>query len=294
MSIKSMTGFARFETRLQDSSWQCEIKSVNGRNMDLRVRLPDGYEFLDSPVRAELAKHIRRGSVAVTITRMREGGDAIEINQSLMQQILALKQQLGSVVDIAPPKLEQLLALPGMMRAATPAMPDDNSAIVADIIKNLVVPCLAELDRMRAAEGLYLTNLFQSHLQSIGQLIDRAESRLAPQMDAMKKRIGDQLAAVSAAAGKVDESRIAQELALLAIKVDVREELDRLKSHIQSGAGLLRSTDAAGRKLDFLAQEFNREANTLCAKSADSELTQIGLELKNVIDQFREQVQNIE
>ena len=293
MTIKSMTGFARATVQWQGAEWQCEIKSVNGRNLDLRLRLPDGCDFLEPLIREQIPKSIRRGAVMVTVSIA--GGEAknISINADFLARVADMRKTADGRFDPAPMRFEQVLAIPGMVefQSAAPKI-DPNDA--PEIFRQLIAPAIHQLDQSRAKEGGNLHGILSAHIDAIARNTDQAGARIAPQAEAMKSRIRDQLTAVMAHNAAIDEQRMTQELAMQAIKVDVREEIDRLRSHIQSARDLLSGGDAVGRRLDFLAQEFNREANTLCAKSADITLGKIGLELKNIIDQFREQVQNIE
>lgn len=293
MPIKSMTGFARCEAKLRETDWLCEIKSVNGRNLDLRLRLPEGCDFLESMLRQEISKIIRRGSVSLTLSMQKNRNNNVEINSELLNRLVDLKKTLGASFDQGAMRFEQLLSIPGVLSYQTPGN-EDAQAQAQEIWQKLIQPCLDGMEKSRAKEGDYLKSILLKHLDAIAALVKKAEARIAPQAEGMKKKLHDQLAAVSGGKIAVDEQRVAQELAILAIKADVREELDRLHSHIQAAQDTLKIDEAIGRRLDFLAQEFNREANTLCAKSSDIDLTKIGLELKNIIDQFREQVQNIE
>lgn len=292
MTVKSMTGFARHIVQWQGAQWQCEIRSVNGRNMDLRLRLPDGCDFLEPLMRQEAVKTIRRGSVNLAVSLAGNKTDNVEINQDLLQKMVELRAQIGAGFDNAPMRFEQILAVPGIVQFSS-ATNSIDPAQAQELYDSVVAPALRQLDTARIAEGANLQKLLSAQLDEIQQLTHKAESRIAPQAGAMAARLKEQLAAIGKSVA-VDEQRIAQELAVMAIKADVREELDRLQSHIKATRELLASKDVSGRKLDFLCQEFNREANTLCSKSADIELTQIGLQLKNIIDQLREQAQNIE
>jgi uncharacterized protein (TIGR00255 family) len=288
--MKSMTGFARAQWQDQDTEWQIEIKAVNGRNLDLRLRLPDGHDVLDSPVRQYLGAQIRRGSVNVAITTQRKGGTDWALNTALLERLTTMRQELIGKIDPALPSLAQLLAIPGMVSVKAAAGVDEN--LPARLMAHLLEPATSQFNAHRTAEGEQLLRLCLQHVQQIEILLGQAEARLPAQAEAMQQKLHQQLQQLPNVT--VDPARLAQELALLLLKADVREELDRLRAHVLAAKKLCAEADAVGRKLDFLAQEFNREANTLCAKSADIELTQIGLGLKNAIDQLREQVQNIE
>jgi uncharacterized protein (TIGR00255 family) len=289
--MHSMTGFARTVWQNQDSQWQAEIKAVNGRNLDLRLRVPEGMEWLDYKLRQTLPQHIKRGSLQLTISVQRQNPSPLQLQPEFFRYFQKLRQELATDIDCAPPKLEAVLAIPGMLGATTAATAPDES-FWDTIWAGLIVVAVRQLNAMRQAEGKKLQQLCQQHLDSIKTHLATAESRQEPQSHAMQQRLQQQLAALGTAA--IEPQRLAQELAMILVKIDVREELDRISAHIQAMEKLLQSPDPIGRNLDFLLQEFNREANTLCAKSADMPLTQAGLGLKNAIDQLREQAQNIE
>lgn len=289
--MHSMTGFARTVWQNQDSQWQAEIKAVNGRNLDLRLRVPEGMEWLDYKLRQTLPQHIKRGSVQLTITAQSQTQSRLRLQDDFFRYFQKLRQELATDIDCAPPKLEAVLAIPGMLGATTAATAP-NESFFPEIWNHLLLPLLRDFNVLRRAEGEKLAALCQQHLQSIQSHLAQAESRLAPQAATMREKLAQQLSALSTAA--IEPQRLAQELAMILVKIDVREELDRISAHIQAMEKLLTNSEPIGRNLDFLLQEFNREANTLCAKSADMTLTQAGLGLKNAIDQLREQAQNIE
>lgn len=290
MTIKSMTGFARTMVQWQGAAWQCEIKSVNGRNLDLRFRLPEGYDLLEPLLRQEVPKIIRRGTVNMNIAALSGKSDNVDINEALLHRFMELQQKMKNNFENVGMRFEQVLSIPGIVQSKPPADIPENAG--AELWKSLILPAIQQLDQARASEGKALSAIMAGQIDAIAKLTAHAETRLVPQAAAMQARLKEQLANLTKGVN-IDEQRVNQELALLVIKADVREELDRLKAHINAAKELL-SGDGMGRKFDFLCQEFNREANTLCSKSADIELTQIGLELKNTIDQLREQVQNIE
>lgn len=286
-----MTGFARGQWVHQDTQWQMEIKAVNGRNLDLRLRLPDGYDALDGKLRQAISANIKRGSVTVAVTQQRDAAPVITINHDLLAQIQALGPALHGRIHADLPRLEGLLTIPGMVQVknAVATMPEN---FVDEFMAGLALPTLNLFNTQRDNEGAHLRQICTQHIAQIQDDVTRAEALLPTQQAAMQQKLTQQLQQLPSVA--VEPARVAQELALLLLKADVREELDRLRAHIAAAQKLLGATEPVGRQLDFLAQEFNREANTLCAKSAEIALTQIGLELKNAIDQLREQVQNIE
>jgi uncharacterized protein (TIGR00255 family) len=290
-----MTGFARRDGGDEVASWTWEAKSVNGRSLDVRVRLPVGYEGLDPVVRSAVAGACARGNVQINLSIKR--GDAplrLQVNEELLQQVLDLMGALESRAKAAPPRLDGILGLRGILEAVEEEESPERQAARLTALEADLAAVLEALVAMRAAEGARLLELARGHLDEIERLTAAARDSAAAQPEALRRRLGDQLALLLEENTGVSEERLAQELAILAGKADVREELDRLTAHVEAARMLLGRGGAVGRKLDFLCQEFNREANTLCSKSPDVELTRIGLDLKSSIEQLREQVQNIE
>ncbi len=293
MTFASMTGFARASGRDEGLSWTWEIRSVNSRGLEFRARLPGGFESLDADVRRRAQKKIQRGSVNVSFQYLRTAatGDVI-VNQPALETLQAVVHDAGE--GLAPTSLGQLLAVPGVVVPAE-TLPDEaaeaarRAAILADF-----EAALDALVAMRGEEGATLVPVLTGLLDEIERLVGAAEAYQAAQPEALKARFTARIEEFAANTQGVTPERLAQEVALLASKADVREELDRLASHVTAARALLDADEPVGRKLDFLSQEFNREANTVCSKSADMELTRIGLELKAVVGQFREQIQNIE
>ena len=292
--ISSMTGFARASGG-GAAAWSWEVRSVNGRALDVRCRLPQGLERLDPAVRSRVAARLRRGNVTVGL-RLGQAPDAaaLRVNRSWLDELVALAADYRGREDLAPPRLDGLLALRGVIEPAeTPEDDADGTRHDAAMLETLDT-ALAELVRERRAEGAQLAAALNDRIEEIAALTRRAEARAPARLEALGERLREQVAALIGAAAPVPEERLAAELAVLAIKIDVNEEIDRLKSHCTAAARHLREEGAVGRKLDFLAQEFNREANTLCSKSSDAALTEVGLALKAAIDRFREQAQNVE
>jgi len=295
MTVASMTGFARAEGQADGSGWVWEIKSVNSKSLDLRFRLPPGYDGIEPPLRAQLAERLKRGAVSVnlTITRNAAAG-VLRVNRTALAEIMALAKELGAETGAAPPRLDGLLALRGVLESADET---EDPAIIAqrqaDALKNFSA-ALDQLVGMRAAEGKRLAAVLAARLDEIAALVKAAERSAAAQPAAAKARLKELLAALVEAVPALSEERLAQEAALIVARGDIREELDRLAAHLDAARGLLIEGVAIGRRLDFLCQEFNREANTLGAKAGDLELTRIDLALKAAIEQLREQVQNIE
>jgi uncharacterized protein (TIGR00255 family) len=291
-----MTGFARHEGHDDACSWAWEVRSVNGRGLDVRCRLPAGFETLEQPAREKVTKRFRRGNVQLALTVMSRRTEGIlRVNQDALNQILMLVPDIRRrLPDVQAPTADGLLALKGVIETVEPEQSvEEREAREARILADLET-ALAALAAMRAEEGGRLACVLLDQLDTIADLCGKAETLAATQPAAILERLKTQIAALMETVPALPADRLAQEAALLAAKADMREELDRLKAHGEAARTLIASGEGAGRKLDFLCQEFNREANTLCSKSTDVALTRIGLDLKAVIEQFREQVQNIE
>lgn len=295
MALSSMTGFARGHGLSGPYAWTWEIKSVNGKGLDLRLRLPLGWDAVEVPVRARVADALARGSVQATLTVERSGAaPTVRVNMPILDAILAAVQQAGTKVAAAPPSLDGLLGLKGVIEIAE-AEENENErrAAEAAVIAGLA-DAIGALAETRRSEGAALGRVLAARLDEIGALVERAERAPGRRPEAIRARLADQVATLLAQSERFDADRLHQEAIMIAAKADVREELDRLVAHIDQARGLIKDGGPIGRRLDFLAQEFNREANTLCAKANDVELTNIGLELKAAVEQFREQVQNVE
>jgi uncharacterized protein (TIGR00255 family) len=292
-----MTGFARAEGEADGISWVWELRSVNGRTLELRLRLPPGFEPLEPQLRAALGQRCRRGNVSATLSVTHLVPPAIRINRPMLDQIVALLRELSRDIardiEIAPPRLDGLLAVRGIIETVE----DDPEPVVAARRAAVFAGWAQALDRLAAArqeEGARLAALLADQRAGLAALVEAAAASAAAQPLAIRARLEALLADLAGLAPSTPEERVAQELAMLVTRADVREELDRLRAHIAQAGELLTRGDSVGRELDFLCQELNREANTLCSKSADIELTRIGLSLKAAIEQFREQVQNLE
>jgi uncharacterized protein (TIGR00255 family) len=290
-----MTGFARREGGDSHQTWVWEAKSVNGKGLDVRPKVPAGYDQLDQQVRAAVPKVCARGNVGVQLTVDRgERRMQLQVNREMLDQLVQLTRELAQEVDAERPRLDGLLAVRGVLE--TVEEPEDD-ALRAERERRMAADLQAVLDELAAArrqEGEHLKATADAHLAEIERLTRQARESAASQPDALRARLEKQVQELLEARTGVSEERLAQEAALLASKADVREELDRLDAHVTAARELLAEGGAVGRRLDFLCQEFNREANTLCSKAADVALTRIGLSLKNAVEQLREQVQNIE
>ncbi len=295
MAIHSMTGFARAEGADSGHSWSWEIKSVNGKNLDMRCRLPPGMDLLEGQARDRIAAKLKRGSVSANLTLTRAAaGEHIAINEAALEQVLGLHAKYAGRVDAHPPRIESLLLVRGIVESVAV---DEGEEAKSHRQKAILATLETALDRLvtaRRAEGERLLQALSQQVGELRTLSATARGLAAAQPERFRQKLREQIALLLEARPPASEERMAQELAVLALRGDVREELDRLLAHCESAAEALAQGGAVGRRLDFLSQEFNREANTLCSKSSDIELTRVGLALKGVIDQFREQVQNIE
>ncbi len=293
-----MTGFARREGGDAKVTWSWEIKSVNGRSLDLRCRIPNGYERLEAAVREAAPKHCARGNVTVALTVSRgEAGPNLRVNRDLLDQLVRLAGELEAQADgktLAPARLDGLLGVKGVLEVAEEEeSSEETEARVAAMGKDLHA-ALKDLTTARWSEGKHLKAAVETHLQTIEELTAKAAASAEAQPEALKARLKSLVEELLEAVPALPEDRLAQEAALLAARGDVREELDRLRAHSAAAKELLDGGGPVGRRLDFLCQEFNREANTLCSKASDVELTRLGLDLKSAVEQLREQVQNIE
>jgi uncharacterized protein (TIGR00255 family) len=295
VTVSSMTGFARAEGHEDDASWGWELKCVNSKSLDLRFRLPPGLEALELPLRASIARRLKRGALSVSLTLTRAGaGGGLRVNREALAQLVALAQELVAQGRAAPPRADGLLALRGVLETGEQDEDDAHRQRREAAVLASAETALDRLVAMRLAEGARLIPALEARLADIARLVDLAEHSAAARPEALKARLAEMIQALLDAAPSLPPERLAQEAALLVAKADVREELDRLSAHIVAAQELLAEGGAIGRRFDFLCQEFNREANTLCAKSGDVALTRIGLDVKAAIDQLREQVQNVE
>jgi uncharacterized protein (TIGR00255 family) len=295
MSIKSMTGFARTEGATGSVSWHWELRSVNGRGLDLRIRLPVGMETLEPQVREAVARYLTRGSVTINLAAEDRGGaQEIRLNEPALQQVLKAAERISQLTNAAPARADGLIAIKGVLETVERVeSPEEASARVHAMLESLEQG-LRALASARAGEGARLKAVLIANLDEIARLVAAIEVSPARTPPAIAARLKEQLGRLLDNNNMLDPARLHQEAVLLATRVDVEEELKRLKAHIAAARELLEEPGAVGRKLDFLAQEFNREANTLCSKANDVDITRAGLALKTVIDQMREQVQNIE
>ena len=294
---QSMTGFASRSGELDGLRWGWELRGVNGKGLELRLRLPDWIEGLEPLVRKAAQAKLARGNVQISL-RVTGGSDeeAAELDEAALARVLDAIVRIEDAAGVRDLPLErssaaQIIALRGVM--ATGQSQRDVPALRASLMAEFEA-ALDEFAEMRGREGTALMTVMSGQLDEIETLVAQAADTVESRRDAQAEKLRAALARVKEATDGADEARVAQELALIAVKSDITEELDRLSAHVAAARALLQDEGAVGRKLDFLMQEFNREANTLCSKSGSSALTQIGLTLKTVIDQMREQVQNVE
>jgi uncharacterized protein (TIGR00255 family) len=295
MSLKSMTGFARTSGHRPPWAWAWEIKAVNAKGLDVRLRLPPGFDRIEAEARAKLTGGLARGTVYATLTAQREATTPqVRINTEILGALVEAVANMPSNPNMRLASLDGLLGVRGVVEVTDAA---DDETILAEAaaaaLKGLE-GALKDLVQARKTEGAALQAVLGERVERIAALTQSAEDCPGRKVEAVKARLAQAIALLTDASPALDPARLHQEALLMAAKADVREELDRLKTHVAAARALLASDAPAGRKLDFLAQEFAREANTLCSKSNDAALTSIGMDLRVEIEQFREQVQNIE
>ena len=295
MTLKSMTGFARTDGVQGETSWFWEARSVNGRSLDLRLRLPSGLERLEAGARGLCQEKLARGNCTVSLGMKREAGRMeIRLNDVALAQALAVAQRAQSLTDLKAPSLDTLLVMRGVVETAEPEENEEQQASLTQALLAGLAAALDQLVAVRAAEGERLQLVIEKQLGAIEALVGRATADVARLPEMFAERLREQIARLNEVGATFEPERLHQEALLLATKADIQEELDRLRAHVAAANELIGSGQPAGRKLEFLAQEFNREANTICSKASGIEISRTGLELKTVIDQLREQVQNIE
>ena len=295
MALQSMTGFSRAEGESGRFRWVWELRSVNGKGLDLRFRLPTGQEALEADCRTTAGAVLTRGNIqiALTLSALDERVEAV-INEEALTALLALKARLGDVIDPAPLSLSALLGMRGIIDFREPAEAPEAAEARAVALLQSFHDAVDALRVMREREGAALAEVLLGHVAKIEDLALKVEADPSRQPGEIAKRLKSQVEALLSSTQALDRDRLHAEAALIATKADLREEIDRLKAHVVAARELITAGGPIGRKLDFLAQEFNRESNTICSKSNAASVTAHGLELKVVIDQFREQVQNLE
>jgi uncharacterized protein (TIGR00255 family) len=295
MPLSSMTGYASASGSHERLHWQWEIRSVNGKGLDVRLRLAPGFEALEVAVRDAVQRHLKRGNLQITLTCGRGSCDQhLVVNEEVLEQALSLAERLWQRLGGDPPRAESILALRGVLDIAAPEDSEETVALRDGAMLRSLNEALSALVASRRGEGMRLAAVVADKIDRIESLTIAARDSPARAVEAIRTRLAEQVARLVQASTSLDQDRLHQEAALLAARADIQEEIDRLLAHVEAARKLLDTTEPVGRQFDFLAQEFNREANTLCSKAPDRTLTAIGLELKTVIDQLREQVQNIE
>jgi len=295
MPLQSMTGFARSEGTSGRCRWAWELRSVNGKGLDLRIRLPQGFEQFETMVRQKAAAAFTRGNMQIGLSvSVAEAQVQPVINQAALSAILSLREQLSGIVDSAPLRLDTLLGVRGVVDFREAEESEAERESRDQDISDGLDAAIERLLSMRLGEGHALRQVLGGHVGKIAALAAAIEADRSRSIDAIAERLAGQVQMLMQGNGGLDRDRLYQEAVLLATKADLREEIDRLEAHVRAAEQLLLADQPVGRKLDFLAQEFNREANTICSKSNAAAVTAAGIELKVVIDQFREQIQNLE
>jgi uncharacterized protein (TIGR00255 family) len=296
MTVSSMTGFARADGATDGLTWTWEARSVNGRGLDVRLRLPPGYEVLEIPARDAVSKRLTRGNVALTLTiEKQQANGTIRLNEAVLADVIKAADRVSALSGATKPDAAQLLMIKGVLETSDQA-PDDPAARTRRE-RALLQSLEAALDKLgdaRRAEGARLAEVVTDQVAEIERLATEVRASPSRTPEAVMARLKDAIARLVDATAALDADRLHQEAVLIATRADVEEELQRLAAHVGAAREILVEPGAVGRKLDFLAQEFNREANTLCSKANAVDITRLGLQLKTVIDQLREQVQNIE
>jgi len=295
MTMNSMTGFARGAGAAFGYRWNWEIKSVNNKGLDIRTRLPSFLDGFDLKIKKLVSSELARGSVFIALTvDADDDEDILVVNEERLNALFAIAEKYQNQPGVKPATLDGLLAVKGVVDVSAKESSEEELTKLQSALTESFKTVLSELRSARADEGTRMHEVLAGQLAKVEQLAKDARHLAGDRVQAMQNRFRAQLTKLENVEKPVPEERIVQELAVLAVKADIQEELDRLDSHVEEAHSLLAAKKPVGRRLDFLCQEFNREANTLCSKSSDNDLTKIGLDLKVLIDQFREQVQNIE
>ncbi|MDR3469786.1 MAG: YicC family protein [Xanthobacteraceae bacterium] len=295
MALSSMTGFARCHGGSGDYAFEWELKSVNAKGLDVRLRLPPGWDDIEPVVRKRASDVLARGTIYANLGVKRVvQASAIRVNEDILAAILRVAADLSARTGAAPPTVDGLLGIKGVIEIVEPEADEAADQAARGAVVASFDDALKGLVDMRRREGASLGDILKQRLDEIERLVARAEAAPGRRPEAVRARLAERIAALMETSDRFDPDRLSQEAVLIAAKADIREELDRIGSHVAQVRELIGKGGAVGRRLDFLAQEFNREVNTTCSKADDLELTNIGLEMKNVVEQFREQVQNLE
>jgi uncharacterized protein (TIGR00255 family) len=295
MALSSMTGFARSHGASGPYTFEWELKSVNAKGFDLRLRLPPGWDELEVLAKKRAGELLSRGTVYANLNVKRaNAASIIRINEQVLASIVTVAGELAARIDAVAPSIDGLLGIKGVIEVVEPESNEEEDKAAKAAAAKAFEQALAELVSMRQREGETLGQVLIQRTNEIERLAKKAEAAPGRKPDAIKARLAEQIATLLDASDRFDSDRLNQEALMIATKADIREELDRIASHISQAREMIGKGGPVGRRLDFLAQEFNREVNTCCSKSNDLELTNTGLEMKNVVEQFREQVQNLE
>uniref|UniRef100_Q07LE9 YicC family protein n=1 Tax=Rhodopseudomonas palustris (strain BisA53) TaxID=316055 RepID=Q07LE9_RHOP5 len=295
MSLSSMTGFARSHGNSGPYAFEWELKSVNAKGLDVRLRLPPGWDEIEQLARKRTTDVLSRGTVYANLSVRRANAQStVKVNEDVLAAVVKVATDLTSRLDAAAPRIDGLLAIKGVIEVTEPDRDEAEDAAARVAIEQAFAEALTSLVAMRRREGETLGTILSLRLDEIESLAKKAEDAPGRKPEAIRARLAEQIAALLEASDRFDSDRLNQEAIMIATKADIREELDRIASHVAQARDMIKKGGAVGRRLDFLAQEFNREVNTCCSKSNDLELTNTGLAMKNVVEQFREQVQNLE
>jgi uncharacterized protein (TIGR00255 family) len=295
MVLSSMTGFARSHGTSGPYAFEWELKSVNAKGFDLRMRLPPGWDDLEPLTRKRAAELLSRGTVYANLTVKRANAlQMVRVNEDVLASVVKIAGELAGRIDAVAPSIDGLLAIKGVIEVVEPDSDEAEDKAAKAAAAAAFEQALNNLIEMRKREGVTLGQILSQRMDEIETLMKKAEAAPGRKPEAIKTRLAEQIAALLEASDRFDPDRLSQEAVMIAAKADIREELDRIASHISQAREMIGKGGAIGRRLDFLAQEFNREVNTCCSKSNDLELTNTGLAMKNVVEQFREQVQNLE
>ena len=295
MVLSSMTGFARSHGASGSYSFEWELKSVNAKGVDLRLRLPPGWDELEAFAKKRAAEVLSRGTIYVNLNVKRTNAQStVRVNEDVLASVLRVAAALSNKIDAVAPSIDGLLGIKGVIEVVEPEADETAEKAAKDAAAVAFDQALASLVDMRKREGTALGQILLQRMDEIERLAKKAETAPGRKPEAIKARMAEQIATLMETSDRFDPDRLSQEALLIATKADIREELDRIASHVAQAREMIAKGGPIGRRLDFLAQEFNREVNTCCSKSNDIELTNTGLEMKNVVEQFREQVQNLE
>lgn len=295
MALSSMTGFARSHGTSGPYSFEWELKSVNAKGFDLRFRMPPGFDEVETVARKRATEVLSRGTVYANLTVKRSNAaSTVKINEEVLNSVLRIAAELAGKIDAVAPSVDGLMNIKGVIEVVEPEADEAEDKAAKAAVAAAFEEALTALVAMRKREGMTLGDILSQRLNEIETLSKKAEAAPGRKPDAIRARLAEQIATLLEASDRFDSDRLNQEALMMATKADIREELDRIASHISQSREMIKKGGPVGRRLDFLAQEFNREVNTCCSKSNDLELTSAGLEMKNVVEQFREQVQNLE